>query len=115
MDHGYHPAANMGGIGFIETTAVIVHDNTLINTHMVDPARNGASRPDTSPACVGPVGPAGEPGRHPPGVVTPTPLMPRTATAGDNGRVVVPPLIRDYGLALSVDSTPTRWQPTVGA
>jgi nucleoside-diphosphate-sugar epimerase len=40
MDHVYHLAANMGGIGFIETNkAVIVHDNTLINTHMLEAAR----------------------------------------------------------------------------
>jgi GDP-D-mannose 3',5'-epimerase len=46
MDHVYHLAANMGGIGFIEANkAVIVHDNTLINTHMLEAARrNGASR-----------------------------------------------------------------------
>jgi GDP-D-mannose 3', 5'-epimerase len=46
MDHVYHLAANMGGIGFIENNkAVIVHDNTLINTHMLEAARrNGASR-----------------------------------------------------------------------
>jgi len=57
MDHVYHLAANMGGIGFIETNkAVIVHDNTLINTHMVEAARrNGASRLlYTSSACVTP-------------------------------------------------------------
>jgi GDP-D-mannose 3', 5'-epimerase len=46
MDHVYHLAANVGGIGFIENNkAVIVHDNTLINTHMLEAARrNGASR-----------------------------------------------------------------------
>jgi GDP-D-mannose 3', 5'-epimerase len=46
MDHVYHLAANMDGIGFIENNkAVIVHDNTLINTHMLEAARrNGASR-----------------------------------------------------------------------
>jgi GDP-D-mannose 3', 5'-epimerase len=36
IDQVYHLAANMGGIGFIETNkAVIVHDNTLINTHIL--------------------------------------------------------------------------------
>jgi nucleoside-diphosphate-sugar epimerase len=57
MDQVYHLAANMGGIGFIETNkAVIVHDNTLINTHMLEAARqNGASRLlYTSSACIYP-------------------------------------------------------------
>ena len=47
----------MGGIGFIEANkAVIVHDNTLINTHMIEAARrNGASRfLYTSSACIYP-------------------------------------------------------------
>ncbi len=40
MDQIYNLAANMGGIGFIEThKAEIVHDNTLINVHMIDAAR----------------------------------------------------------------------------
>ena len=35
IDWVYHLAANMGGIGFIETNkAAITHDNTLIDTHM---------------------------------------------------------------------------------
>ncbi len=39
-DHVYHLAANMGGIGFIEANrATIVHDNTLIDTHMLEAAR----------------------------------------------------------------------------
>ena len=57
MDHVYHLAANMGGIGFIETNrAVISHDNTLIDTHMLEAARiNGASRLlYTSSACIYP-------------------------------------------------------------
>ena len=57
IDHVYHLAANMGGIGFIEANkAVIVHDNTLINTHMLEAARhNGASRfLYTSSACIYP-------------------------------------------------------------
>jgi GDP-D-mannose 3',5'-epimerase len=57
MDHVYHLAANMGGIGFIEANkAVIVHDNTLINTHMLEAARrNGTSRfLYTSSACIYP-------------------------------------------------------------
>jgi GDP-D-mannose 3', 5'-epimerase len=57
MDHVYHLAANMGGIGFIEANkAVIVHDNTLINTHMLEAARvTGAKRLlYTSSACVYP-------------------------------------------------------------
>jgi nucleoside-diphosphate-sugar epimerase len=40
IDHIYHLAANMGGIGFIEENkAAIVHDNTLIDTHMLEAAR----------------------------------------------------------------------------
>ncbi len=36
----YHLAANMGGIGFIEShKARIVHDNVLINAHMLEAAR----------------------------------------------------------------------------
>jgi GDP-D-mannose 3', 5'-epimerase len=57
MDHIYHLAANMGGIGFIEDNrAVIAHDNTLIDTHMLEAARiNGASRfLYTSSACIYP-------------------------------------------------------------
>src|SRR5437867_4566675 len=57
VDEVYGLAANMGGIGFIETNkAVIVHDNTLINTHMLEAARqNGASRLlYTSSACIYP-------------------------------------------------------------
>jgi GDP-D-mannose 3', 5'-epimerase len=57
IDHVYHLAANMGGIGFIEANkAVIVHDNTLINTHMLEAARrNGTSRfLYTSSACIYP-------------------------------------------------------------
>jgi GDP-D-mannose 3',5'-epimerase len=57
MDHVYHLAANMGGIGFIEANkAVIVHDNTLIDTHMLEAARiAGATRfLYTSSACVYP-------------------------------------------------------------
>ena len=54
----YNLAANMGGIGFIEQNkAVIMHDNVLINTHMIEAARqNGASRYlYTSSACVYPM------------------------------------------------------------
>lgn len=53
----YALAANMGGIGFIEThKAVIVRDNTLINHHTIEAARlNGVSRfLYTSSACVYP-------------------------------------------------------------
>jgi len=51
----YNLAANMGGIGFIEANkAVIMHDNTLINFHMLEAARqNGVERYlYTSSACV---------------------------------------------------------------
>lgn len=40
VDEVFNLAANMGGIGFIETNkALIVHDNVLINTHMLEAAR----------------------------------------------------------------------------
>ncbi len=57
MEQVYHLAANMGGIGFIEThKAEIVHDNVLINMHMLEAAR--LSKADkflfTSSACVYP-------------------------------------------------------------
>ena len=57
VDEIYNLAANMGGIGFIEANkAVIMHDNVLINTHMLEAARvNGADRYlYTSSACVYP-------------------------------------------------------------
>jgi nucleoside-diphosphate-sugar epimerase len=53
----YNLAANMGGIGFIEAhRAEIMHDNVLINTHMLEAARlNRAERYlYTSSACVYP-------------------------------------------------------------
>jgi GDP-D-mannose 3',5'-epimerase len=55
--HVYNLAANMGGIGFIEShKAEIMHDNVLINTHMLEAARlNGVTRYlYTSSACVYP-------------------------------------------------------------
>src|SRR5207245_6364401 len=57
IDEVYALAANMGGIGFIETNkAVIVRDNTLINLHTLEAARvNGIKRLlYTSSACVYP-------------------------------------------------------------
>lgn len=57
VDEIYHLAANMGGIGFIEThKAEIVHDNVLINIHMLEAARvNGIKKfLFTSSACVYP-------------------------------------------------------------
>ena len=53
----YNLAANMGGIGFIEhNKAVIMHDNVLINIHMLEAARlNGVARYlYTSSACIYP-------------------------------------------------------------
>jgi GDP-D-mannose 3',5'-epimerase len=46
IDEVYSLAANMGGIGFIETVhAEVMHDNVLINTHMIEAARrNGVRR-----------------------------------------------------------------------
>jgi GDP-D-mannose 3',5'-epimerase len=57
MDEVYNLAANMGGIGFIERfKAVVMHDNVLINTHMLEAARlQGVKRYlYTSSACVYP-------------------------------------------------------------
>ena len=57
MDEVYALAANMGGIGFIEThKAEIVRDNTLINLQTIEAARlNGVKRfLFTSSACVYP-------------------------------------------------------------
>ena len=57
VDEVYNLAANMGGIGFIEANkAVIMHDNVLINIHMLEAARlNGVQRYlYTSSACVYP-------------------------------------------------------------
>jgi nucleoside-diphosphate-sugar epimerase len=57
VDEVYHLAANMGGIGFIEThKAEIVRDNTLIDAHVLEAARvNGVERLlFTSSACVYP-------------------------------------------------------------
>jgi nucleoside-diphosphate-sugar epimerase len=53
----YNLAANMGGIGFIEANkAVIMHDNVLINVHLLEAARlNGVRRfLFTSSACIYP-------------------------------------------------------------
>jgi nucleoside-diphosphate-sugar epimerase len=58
IDEVYNLAANMGGIGFIEQNkAVIMHDNVLINTHMVEAARHhGVDRYlYTSSACIYPM------------------------------------------------------------
>jgi GDP-D-mannose 3',5'-epimerase len=57
VQHVYNLAANMGGIGFIEShKAEIMHDNVLINVHMLEAARlNGVTRYFyTSSACVYP-------------------------------------------------------------
>jgi len=57
MDQVYNLAANMGGIGFIESNkAVIVHDNTLINIHMLEAARQHQIKKYlyTSSACIYP-------------------------------------------------------------
>ena len=57
IDEVYNCAANMGGIGFIESNkAVIVHDNILINAHMLEAAKdNGIKRYFyTSSACIYP-------------------------------------------------------------
>jgi len=57
MDCVYNLAANMGGIGFIEShKAEIMHDNALINLHMLEAARlNGIAKfLYTSSACIYP-------------------------------------------------------------
>lgn len=57
VDQIYNLAANMGGIGFIEThKAEIVHDSTLISIHMLEAARlQGVERYlYTSSACIYP-------------------------------------------------------------
>jgi GDP-D-mannose 3', 5'-epimerase len=57
VDEVYGLAANMGGIGFIETNkAVIVRDNTLMNLNAIESARrNGVQRYlYTSSACIYP-------------------------------------------------------------
>src|SRR2546426_3118318 len=57
VEEVYNLAANMGGIGFIEShKAEIMHDNVLINVHMLEAARlNGVRRYlYTSSACVYP-------------------------------------------------------------
>ncbi|HVO25719.1 MAG TPA: NAD-dependent epimerase/dehydratase family protein [Candidatus Margulisiibacteriota bacterium] len=58
VDHVYNLAANMGGIGFIAAhKAEIMHDNALINLHMLEAARvNGVQRYlYTSSACIYPI------------------------------------------------------------
>ena len=57
VDEVYNLAANMGGIGFIEANkAVIMHDNVLINIHMLEASRLAAVKRFlfTSSACVYP-------------------------------------------------------------
>ena len=54
----YNLAANMGGIGFIEhNKAVIMHDNVLINIHMLEAAREAGAKKFlyTSSACIYPI------------------------------------------------------------
>ena len=57
IDKVYNLAANMGGIGFItEVGAEVIHDNTLINTFMLEAARQNKVKRYlfTSSACVYP-------------------------------------------------------------
>jgi len=57
VEQVYNLAANMGGIGFIEANkAVIMHDNVLINVHMLEAARlNGVNKYFySSSACIYP-------------------------------------------------------------
>lgn len=58
IDHVYNLAANMGGVGFIETVhAEIMHDNLLIDTNVIDAAyRNHVERYFySSSACIYPI------------------------------------------------------------
>ena len=58
IDEVYNLAANMGGIGFISANkAEIMHDNVLINTHMLEAARQAAVKRYlyTSSACIYPM------------------------------------------------------------
>ena len=57
IDYVYNLAANMGGIGFItEVGAEVMHDNTLINTYMLEASRKNQVKRYlfTSSACVYP-------------------------------------------------------------
>lgn len=57
MDEVYNLAANMGGIGFITTVgAEVMHDNILINTHMLEAAKQNKIKRFlfSSSACVYP-------------------------------------------------------------
>ncbi|MGH2604375.1 MAG: NAD-dependent epimerase/dehydratase family protein [Dehalococcoidia bacterium] len=57
VDEVYHLAANMGGIGYIESNkAAIVHDNILMDAHTLEASRQSAVRRFfyTSSACVYP-------------------------------------------------------------
>jgi GDP-D-mannose 3', 5'-epimerase len=57
IDEVYNLAANMGGIGFIEQNkAMIMHDNVLINVHMLEAAQQQGVRRYlyTSSACIYP-------------------------------------------------------------
>jgi nucleoside-diphosphate-sugar epimerase len=57
IDKVYNLAANMGGIGFItEVGAEVMHDNVLINTHMLEASRQNKVKRYlyTSSACVYP-------------------------------------------------------------
>jgi GDP-D-mannose 3', 5'-epimerase len=57
IDEVYNLAANMGGIGFItEVAADVMRDNVLINTHMLEAARQNAVKRFlyTSSACIYP-------------------------------------------------------------
>jgi len=68
VEEVYHCAANMGGIGYIEShKAEIVHDNTLINTHLIEAARRKLVRRYlfTSSACVYPAYRQGDPEAKP--------------------------------------------------
>jgi len=58
IDHVYNLAANMGGIGFISEVGVdVMHDNVLINTHMLEASRANNARKYlfSSSACIYPV------------------------------------------------------------
>lgn len=58
MEHVYNLAANMGGVGFIETVhAQLMHDNVLIDTNMLEAAKENAAQRFfySSSACIYPI------------------------------------------------------------
>ena len=123
IDQVYALAANMGGIGFIESNkGPIVRDNTLINLHTIEAARKSDVKKYlfTSSACVYPgylqnkvdVTPLKEEDAYP--------AVPRMDTAGRNftrngcAVIIAKTLDSTRGSCVSTIST-GRWEPTTEA